>query len=85
MIASILVQNGISIADISVILGHRSVQTTERIYSTTSKDQASRAVQALDTLTKSSNDDKIQNKLDKLRILLPEKTDEQLLALLEVL
>ncbi len=85
MIASTLVQNGTPIADISVMLGHRSVQTTERIYSTTSKDQASRAVQALDALTKSSNDVKVQNKLDKLRILLPEKTDEQLLALLEVL
>lgn len=84
MIASTLLQNGTPIADISVMLGHQSVQTTERVYSTTSKKQATKAVQALDALVKPNNDDETNNKLDKLRILLPEKTDEQLLALLEV-
>lgn len=85
MIASTLLQNGTAIADISVMLGHQSVQTTERIYSTTSKEQATRAVQALDTLIMSNDDIEKQNKLNKLRILLPEKTDEELVALLEIL
>ena len=85
MIASTLVQNGTAIADISVMLGHQSVQTTERVYSTTSKKQATRAVKALDILVKPDKDTKVNNKLEKLRILLPEKTDEQLLALLEVI
>mgnify|MGYP000903253565 CR=1 FL=1 len=85
MIASTLIQNGIAIADISVMLGHQSVQTTERIYSTTAKEQATRAVKALDTLVKSTNDIEIHKKLEKLRILLPEKTDEQLLALIDIL
>ncbi len=66
MIASALVQNGISIADISVILGYRSVQTTERIYLTTSKKHAAREVKALDILIKATDNDIIQNKLDKL-------------------
>jgi integrase len=85
MIASTLLQNGTPIADISVMLGHQSVQTTERVYSTTSKKQATRAVQALDALVKHKNNDESNNKLEKLRILLPEKTDEQLMALLEVI
>lgn len=84
MIASTLLQNGTVIADISVMLGHQSVQTTERIYSTTAKEQATRAVQALDALVKPNNDTEIQNKLNKLKILLPEKSDEELLALLEI-
>lgn len=84
MIASTLLQNGTVIADISVMLGHQSVQTTERIYSTTAKEQATRAVQALDALVKPKNDTEIQNKLNKLRILLPEKSDEELMALLEI-
>jgi len=85
MIASTLLQNGTPIADISVMLGHQSIQTTERIYSTKSKEQATRAVQALDKLTKSTNNTEIQKKLEKLKLLLPEKTDEQLMALLEIL
>lgn len=84
MIASTLLQNGTVIADISVMLGHQSVQTTERIYSTTAKEQATRAVQALDVLVKSNNETEMQNKLNKLKILLPEKTDEELMALLEI-
>lgn len=84
MIASTLLQNGTVIADISVMLGHQSVQTTERIYSTTAKEQATRAVQALDALVKPKNDTEIQNKLNKLKILLPEKSDEELMALLEI-
>lgn len=85
MIASTLLQNGTPIADISVMLGHQSVQTTERIYSTTAKEQATRAVQALDNLVKPKEDDVVEKKLKKLRVLLPEKTDEQLMALLEVI
>lgn len=84
MIASTLLQNGTVIADISVMLGHQSVLTTERIYSTTAKEQATRAVQALDALVKPNNDTEMQNKLNKLKILLPEKSDEELMALLEI-
>lgn len=67
------------------MLGHQSVQSTEMVYSTISKTQATRAIQALDTLVKPKNDAETNNKLEKLRILLPEKSDEQLMALLEVL
>jgi hypothetical protein len=67
------------------MLGHQSIQTTERLHSTTLKIQATRALQALDTLVKPKNDAETNNKLEKLRILLPEKSDEQLMALLEVL
>ena len=35
-------------------------------------------------LVKPKQDNEINNKLEKLRILLPVKTDEQLLALLEI-
>jgi hypothetical protein len=52
--------------------------------STTSKKQATRAVQALDTLVKPKDDAETNNKLEKLRILLPKKSDEQLMVLLEV-
>ena len=67
------------------MLGHQSIQTTERLHSTTLKIQATTALQALDTLVKPKNDAETNNKLEKLRILLPEKSDEQLMALLEVL
>ena len=85
MLASTLVQNKVPIADISVMLGHSSIAITEARYASKNKDQASRAVQAFNTLTKTNTDDATKNKLDKLRLLLPEKSDEQLLALLEVL
>lgn len=84
MLASTLVQNKVPIADISVMLGHSSIAITEARYATKNKDQASRAVEAFNALTKTGTDEVTKNKLDKLRILLPEKTDEQLLALIEV-
>jgi hypothetical protein len=79
MIASTLLQNGTVIAIISVIsvmLGYQSMQTTERVYLSISKKQATRTAQALDALLKPKNNDESNNKLEKLRILLPEKIDE---------
>jgi len=49
------------------------VQTTEKVYSTTSKKQATRAVKALDILVKPNKNKEVNTKLKKLSILLPEK------------
>ena len=50
MLASTLVQNKVPIADISVMLGHSSIAITEARYASKSKDQASRATDALNDL-----------------------------------
>lgn len=47
MLASTLIQNKVPIADISVMLGHSSIAITESRYASKSKDQASRATDAL--------------------------------------
>ena len=52
MLATTLVQNGISIADISMMLGHSSIAITEARYVTKNKDQATRALNSLDNLIK---------------------------------
>ena len=52
MLASTLVQNGVSIADISMMLGHSSIAITEARYVTKNKDQATRALSSLDDLIK---------------------------------
>ena len=52
MIATTLVQNKVPIADISVLLGHSSIAITEARYANKSKDQASRALSALDDIIK---------------------------------
>ena len=41
MIATILVQNKVAIADIRVLLGHSNIAITEDRYANKSKDQAS--------------------------------------------
>lgn len=48
MLATTLVQNGVPIADISVLLGHSSIAITESRYANKSKDQASRALNVLE-------------------------------------
>lgn len=53
MLATILVQYGIAIADISVLLGHSSISITESRYANKSKDQATRALSAFDEILKS--------------------------------
>ncbi|NVJ53780.1 MAG: site-specific integrase [Campylobacteraceae bacterium] len=50
MLGSTLVQHGVPIADISVMLGHSSIAITEDRYASKTKDQASRAIKALDDL-----------------------------------
>jgi len=50
MLASTLVQNKVPIADISVMLGHSSIAITEARYASKSKDQASRATNALNDI-----------------------------------
>ena len=50
MLGSTLVQNGVPIADISVMLGHSSIAIAEERYASKTKDQASRATNALDDL-----------------------------------
>ena len=50
MLGSILVQNGVPIADISVMLGHSSIAITEERYANKTKDQATRATNALNNL-----------------------------------
>lgn len=50
MLGSFLVQNEVAIADISVMLGHSSIAITEDRYASKTKDQASRATNALNEL-----------------------------------
>lgn len=50
MLGSTLVQNGVPIADISVMLGHSSIAITEERYANKTKDQATRATNALNSL-----------------------------------
>ena len=50
MLGSTLVQNGVPIADISVMLGHSSIAITEERYANKTKDQATRATNALNDL-----------------------------------
>lgn len=52
MLATTLVQNGVPIADISVLLGHSSIAITESRYANKSKDQASRALSAFNDIIK---------------------------------
>jgi integrase len=52
MLATTLVQNGVPIADISVLLGHSSIAITEARYANKSKDQASRALNAFNEIIK---------------------------------
>ena len=48
-VASILDDNGVPIQDISVLLGHESVQTTERIYINRRKTAKETTINALDS------------------------------------
>lgn len=82
LIASILIQNETSIGDISVMLGHQSTKYTESVYASKDQKQALRATSKFKDMMLSSKEDK---KLEKLRGLMPDKTDEQLKILLEVL
>ena len=50
MLATTLVQNGVPIQDISRMLGHSSIAITEQRYAKTSKEQASRATNAFNSL-----------------------------------
>ncbi len=50
MLGTTLIQNGVAIADISVMLGHSSIAITEERYANKTKDQASRATNALNDL-----------------------------------
>ncbi len=52
MIASTLVQNKVSINDISVLLGHSSIAVTESRYITTSSNQAKRATDMFNDIVK---------------------------------
>ncbi len=82
LIASILIQNETPIEDISVMLGHQSTKYTESVYASKDQKQALRATNKFKNMMTSSKED---TKLEKLRILMPDKTDEQLKVLLEVL
>ncbi len=50
MLGTTLVQNGVPIQDISRMLGHSSITITEQRYAKTSKEQASRAINAFNGL-----------------------------------
>lgn len=82
LIASILVQNETAIEDISVMLGHQTTKYTESVYASKDKKQALRATNKFKDMMTSSKDDK---RLEKLKILMPDKTEKQLNILLEVL
>lgn len=82
LIASILIQNETSIEDISVMLGHQSTKYTESVYASKDQKQALRATNKFKNMMTSEKEDK---RLEKLRILMPDKTDEQLKILLEII
>jgi len=50
MLASTLIQNEVAIADVSVMLGHSSIRTTEQRYANKSPNQATRATDALNNI-----------------------------------
>ncbi|QKF82399.1 tyrosine-type recombinase/integrase [Halarcobacter ebronensis] len=50
MLATTLLQNEVAVADVSRMLGHSSIIVTEQRYVTKSKEQASRALKALDSI-----------------------------------
>lgn len=50
MLATTLLQNEVAVADVSRMLGHSSIIVTEQRYVTKSKEQASRALKALDNI-----------------------------------
>lgn len=50
MLATTLLQNEVAIADVSRMLGHSSISITEERYVTKSKEQASRALRALNII-----------------------------------
>ncbi len=75
LIASILIQNETSIEDISVMLGHQSTKYTESVYASKDQKQALRATNKFKDMMTYPKEDK---RLEKLRILMPDKTDEQL-------
>ena len=52
MLASTLIQNEVAIADVSVMLGHSSIKTTEKRYANKSPEQATRATNALNDIVK---------------------------------
>ncbi len=56
MLASTLIQNEVAIADVSVMLGHSSIKTTEKRYANKSPDQATRAIDALNEIIGSSDE-----------------------------
>ena len=82
LIASILIQNETAIEDISVMLVHQSTKYTESVYASKDQKQALRATNKFKDMMTYPKEDK---RLEKLRILMPDKTDEQLKVLLEVL
>ena len=82
LIASILIQNETAIEDISVMLGHQSTKYTESVYASKDQKQALRATNKFKDMMKSSKENK---KLEKLKILMPDKTEDELTILLEIL
>ena len=82
LIASILIQNETAIEDISVMLGHQSTKYTESVYASKDQKQALRATNKFKDMMVLN---KIDKKLEKLKILMPDKTEDELTILLEIL
>lgn len=82
LIASILIQNETSIGDISVMLGHQSTKYTESVYA--SKDQK-QALRATNKFKDMMAENRIDNKVEELKILMPEKTEDELNLLIKIL
>ncbi len=82
LIASILVQNETTIEDISVMLGHQSTKYTESVYASKDKKQALRATNKFKNMMRST---KVDIRIEKLKILMPDKTEEELKILLNIL
>ena len=64
------------------MLGHRSTKYTESVYARKDQKQALRATNKFKDMMKFSKEDK---RLKKLRILMPDKTGDELKSLLKIL
>lgn len=64
------------------MLGHRSTKYTESVYARKDQKQALRATNKFKDMMVLN---KIDKKLEKLKILMPDKTEDELTILLEIL
>ena len=64
--ATKILKNGVEIRDVADILGHKSIETTENFYISSTEDSRKYATEVFDNITQSKTIDKIiEYKVDK--------------------